>query len=608
VELTDEALAALSDPAVLLERAWVLEPWGRYVERSAILDALERLLDLDEVPPAPPGRDWRLELLAERAIDVGREFRVDEALALVDEVTRSANPDHEIALGRAMLASGQALAWVGTDEATRRSHLAFAEAADRFAAIGQRDWQGSALLRRGYSACYQYGDLLGAEALIGQAIETYPPDSMRLPGALVPYADVLIDLGEFDRAEAAIDRALALTERDGIAKVRVDLTWARARVAAGRGDARATERLVREAEREAIGMDWFKTHIGRSYLLESAELLDLVDVSDQAQRYFERGRDHSVEDNGDVAQTAAVLHARSGDPGVALEALQQLARGDWLEKRVVWRHTLLTAWATFRAGREGAGELAARAFEQAVACGTIRVAQAGEPDITAALAPLAERAGSPVARELLLAGRGLVVRLFGTPTLVAADGSKIALPPGMPGELVRLLALHEHGRPLDVVLETFFPEVTPEAARQRLRQVLTRLRAAAGDIVVRDGETLQLVPAWVDVREFLAAGNRVRGARGSRAVRLAYAALALHSGPLLPSDPYVGWAEETREHVRYRHLVLLDQVAADAAARGSHQEALTALEAALAEDPDAEERRAAIARHLQALRAQPTTT
>ena len=36
-------------------------------------------------------------------------------------------------------------------------------------------------------------------------------------------------------------------------KARIDLTWARAHIAAGRGDARATERLLREAEREAVG-------------------------------------------------------------------------------------------------------------------------------------------------------------------------------------------------------------------------------------------------------------------------------------------------------------------------------------------------------------------
>jgi DNA-binding SARP family transcriptional activator len=307
-------------------------------------------------------------------------------------------------------------------------------------------------------------------------------------------------------------------------------------------------------------------------------------------------------------QTTAVLRARSGDPGLALAELQELARGDWLEKRLVWRHTLLAAWATFRAGRDGAGELAAQAFEQAVACGSVRVAQAGEPEIVAALAPLAERAGSSVARELLLAGRELIVRLFGTPVVVGTDGSAIRLPPGMPGELVRLLALHEHGLAVDVVLEAFFPDTSPAVARQRLRQVLARLRAAAGDVVVRDGDILRLVPAWVDAREFLTAGNRARGARGTRAVRLAYAALALFTGSLLPSDPYAAWAEEARAQVRYRHLTLLDLVAADASARGSHQEALTALEAALGEDPDAEDRRAAMTQQLQALRAQRTAT
>ena len=594
-ELTDDDLAAVRDPAALLERAWDLEPWGRYSERSATLDALELVLASGAVAPAPPGRDWHLELLAERAIDAGRSYKLDEARALIDEVTRVASADQQIALARAALAGGQALAWVGTDEATRQAHDAFAQAAERFAALGR--------LRRGFSASYQHGDLVGAKELIGEALETYPPDSIRLAGALGSYADVLIELGEFDQVEAVLDRAAALAARDGFAKALIDLTWSRAHLAAGRGDARATERLLAEVERGAGGMDWFATHIGLSFLLDAAELLDLVGVSDQAQRYLKRARDLGGEANEEVMQTTAVLHARSGDPGLALGELQQLARGNWLEKRLVWRHTLLTAWATFRAGRDGAGELAARAFEQAVACGGVRVAQAGEPEIVAALVPLAESAGSSVARELLLGDRELIVRLFGTPTVVAADGSTIVLPPGMPAELVRLLALHEHGLAVDVVLEAFFPDTSPATARNRLRQVLARLRAAGGDVVVRDGETLRLVPAWVDVREFLARGKLVRGARGARAVRLAYGALALHSGPLLPSEPYAAWAEEAREQVSYRHLALLDLVTADATARGSHQEALTALEAALEEDPGAPDRRAALMQHRHELRA-----
>jgi DNA-binding SARP family transcriptional activator len=131
--------------------------------------------------------------------------------------------------------------------------------------------------------------------------------------------------------------------------------------------------------------------------------------------------------------------------------------------------------------------------------------------------------------------------------------------------------------------------------------VLNRLRSSAGDVVVREGETLSLIPAWVDVNEFLIAANRVRAATGARAMQLAYAALAVHNGPLLPSDPYEAWADDIRDQVRYRYLALLDLVAADAVARGSHQEALTALEAAAEVDPDAEERRGAMAAQVRAL-------
>lgn len=220
------------------------------------------------------------------------------------------------------------------------------------------------------------------------------------------------------------------------------------------------------------------------------------------------------------------------------------------------------AWATFRAGREGAGELAARALEQAVACGGVRVAVAGEPELVAALAPLAERAGSGHARELMLDGRPVLIRLFGTPAAVRADGTAIDLPAGHRGELVRMLATHPRGLPVDAVLATFFPDAHGATARHRLRQLLTSLRSAAGELVVRDGEWLRLVPAWVDVRGFLAAADHVRRTRGPRAVRLAYAALALCSGPLLPTDPYASWTEEIRGRIADSQLALLDLIAA----------------------------------------------
>ena len=57
----------------------------------------------------------------------------------------------------------------------------------------------------------------------------------------------------------------------------------------------------------------------------------------------------------------------------------------------------------------------------------------------------------------------------------------------------------------------------------------------------------------------------------------------------------------SRGEVEYRYLGALDLVAADAAARGSRQEALTALEAAARHDPGDPVRAALIAEQLQKL-------
>jgi DNA-binding SARP family transcriptional activator len=410
---------------------------------------------------------------------------------------------------------------------------------------------------------------------------------------------VLTTTGEYAAAEQACAEAGDLAASDDDDKTLAYVAWSRAIIASSRGDALTTERLLREAMRE--GSSWFETHIGATFLAAAAEMLDRVGLGDEARSYLGQAFSREPDDEF-VRQARATLLARSGDPMEALDALQGLAQGEWLEKRLLWRHTLLTAWATFRAGRDTAGELAARALEQVASSGGgLVVALSTERDLVRALAPLAEQAGSPLARELLLGERELIVRLFGTTRVIAADGRRLPLPAGKPGELVRLLALHEHGLPLEVVLDAFFPEAAPASARQRLRQILTRLRAAAGDIVVRTGETLTLRPAWVDAREFTLAADRVRTARGPRAVQLAYAALALHTGPLLPADRYAAWAEEARDQAEYRHLELLDLVASDASARGAHQEALTALDAAVAEDPHDTQRYSAIAEQLLAL-------
>jgi DNA-binding SARP family transcriptional activator len=497
-------------------------------------------------------------------------------------------------------ARGRALAWTGTEEATLQADRLFVEVAARCRAMGNDDWLGFILFWRGYTTFYRHGNPQRGGELMREALDVLGPQSVRRSTVLSFYAEVLGDLGDWDAADVILTEARELADRDGDPKSRAYVAWTRARIASARGDALTTERLVREVEREPG--DWLRTDGGISFLADAAEMLDRVGLAEQAQIYLHRAQTHPARDEDCAADQAnATLLARSGDPVVALTELQKLTRGDWIEKRLMWRHRLLIAWATFRSAREGAGELAALALEEAARSGGVQLALVGEPELTQAMLPPAEEAGSAHARTALLDGRVLLVRLFGTTRVLRADGTLVGLPPGQPGELVRMLSLHEHGLPVDVVLEAFFPGAPVSASRHRLRQILTRLRTAAGELVIRDGDSLRLLPAWVDVREFIIASNRVRALSGSRAVQFAYAALALWSGPLLPASPYASWAEEIRVEVDDRLVELLDLIIADARRRGSHQEALTALTSARALDPDDPSRHPAMIEHLTAL-------
>jgi tetratricopeptide (TPR) repeat protein len=379
-------------------------------------------------------------------------------------------------------------------------------------------------------------------------------------------AEGLLRHGDWDAAEgvlaAAAQDAHRAADRAGGARVR----WSLARVAAGRGDALLAERLFRETEQDA---KWsFDPQNAITFLVDAAEQLDRLGLTAEAEGFLERAAARAQADDPTVRRGTAVLLARSGHPGRALQALGELAARRTAASAPTWRDTFLAAWASLRAGRSDAGELAARALEEAIAAGGLDVAIAAEPELVLALAPAAEAAGSPLARSLLVADRALLVRLFGAPIVTRADGRAVPLPAGRPGELVRMLAVHDHGLAVDVVLETFFPGAPASSARHRLRQVLTRLRSAAGEIVVRDEEHLRLIPAWVDPREFQLAVDRARGLHGPRAVRVAHAALAHHTGPLLPLDAAASWARPLRDQVDQRRAALLELTAADAAAHG----------------------------------------
>src|SRR4051812_1620540 len=159
--------------------------------------------------------------------------------------------------------------------------------------------------------------------------------------------------------------------------------------------------------------------------------------------------------------------------------------------------------------------------------------------------------------------------------------------------LVKLLALARERRlHREHAMETLWPDLAPDAAANNFHQVLYVARRAldaagaeaAGVLPLRD-EVLALAPdgaVEIDVDAFEAAAARARRSGELGAYR---AALALHTGELLPEDRYEAWTATRREALHEAHLALLLELSALLAERGDGAGAIERLQEVLVEDP-----------------------
>jgi DNA-binding SARP family transcriptional activator len=135
-----------------------------------------------------------------------------------------------------------------------------------------------------------------------------------------------------------------------------------------------------------------------------------------------------------------------------------------------------------------------------------------------------------------------------------------------------LLAHHEQPIPRDVLMDVFWPQVGPEAARNSLNVALHGLRQALKTVtdlpvIVFEEGAYGINPEfhiWVDFDEF---DRRVQAGRSSEAKEvLAHAiteydaAIVLYQGDFLSGDLYEEWPVLTRERLRVTHLEVLDRL------------------------------------------------
>ena len=159
------------------------------------------------------------------------------------------------------------------------------------------------------------------------------------------------------------------------------------------------------------------------------------------------------------------------------------------------------------------------------------------------------------------------------------------------------LLLHRRAAvPRDVLMDTFWPSASPEAARNNLHVALSGVRqalrvASPVRVLQRRHDTYRLAAdvTWVDVDEFerrCAEGRRADLAGDSAtAVRCYAAADQLHEGDLLADDPYLGWVLPERETLRLGVLLAQRRLAELYAASGDHAGAILVARRALGIDP-----------------------
>jgi predicted ATPase/DNA-binding SARP family transcriptional activator/DNA-binding CsgD family transcriptional regulator len=177
--------------------------------------------------------------------------------------------------------------------------------------------------------------------------------------------------------------------------------------------------------------------------------------------------------------------------------------------------------------------------------------------------------------------------------------------------LVKLLALAPgHVLHRDEVMDWLWPELPPDAASNNLRytlhvarRVLRPLSSQPSDILTLAGQQVRLAPAGcvlVDVEEFEQAFER---AQRSLEPGRWQAVLQHYGGELLPGDRYEDWTASRRESLREMYLQALTASAAECEQAGKDEQAIAALEQAIALDPAREEAHVGLMR-LYALRGQ----
>ena len=170
---------------------------------------------------------------------------------------------------------------------------------------------------------------------------------------------------------------------------------------------------------------------------------------------------------------------------------------------------------------------------------------------------------------------------------VRRNGVDLAALPGMTAQGLKVVALNERIL-AEELAELLWPDSGAGVGVRRLRNVLWRIRANCGDLLLRAENFVLLAPeAVTDVARMRVLARRALdpATAPERATELAREALRYYAGELLPGDRYVDWPTSARESLSRLYVQLLELLLRIAVDSGQHAEALSLLDNLTEADP-----------------------
>jgi DNA-binding SARP family transcriptional activator len=159
-----------------------------------------------------------------------------------------------------------------------------------------------------------------------------------------------------------------------------------------------------------------------------------------------------------------------------------------------------------------------------------------------------------------------------------------------------MLAHHEQPIPRDMLMDIFWPQAGPEAARNSLNVALHGLRQALKTVTDRpvilfEEGSYCINPefeVWVDVGEFdrhVQAGHRLEANDQITKAATEYeAAVELYQGDFLAGDPYEEWPVLLRERLRVAYMDVLDHLSQIHFSQGQYADCVTLCQLLLTRD------------------------